>query len=99
MINSVSNNFVNTNVQVNDSNKENFTVDKQVSDLPPNEIVNKLDSKDLNIKDQVIKLADQPPVDQALVDEIKIKVEQGRYPIDIDVVTEKLFESFQEAVG
>ena len=99
MINSVSNNFVNTNAQVNDSNKENFTVDKQVSDLPPNEIVNKLDSKDLNIKDQVIKLADQPPVDQALVDEIKIKVEQGRYPIDIDVVTEKLFESFQEAVG
>jgi flagellar biosynthesis anti-sigma factor FlgM len=99
MINSVSNNFVNTNVQVNDSNKENFTVDKQVSDLPPKEIVNKLDSKDLNIKDQVIKLADQPPVDQALVDEIKIKVEQGRYPIDIDVVTEKMFESFQEAVG
>jgi flagellar biosynthesis anti-sigma factor FlgM len=99
MINSVSNNFVNTNAQVNDSNKENFTVDKQVSDLPPKEIVNKLDSKDLNIKDQVIKLADQPPVDQALVDEIKIKVEQGRYPIDIDVVTEKMFESFQEAVG
>jgi anti-sigma28 factor (negative regulator of flagellin synthesis) len=99
MINSVSNNFVNTNAQVNDSNKENFTVDKQVSDLPPKEIVNKLDSKDLNIKDQVIKLADQPPIDQALVDEIKIKVEQGRYPIDIDVVTEKMFESFQEAVG
>ena len=55
MINSVSNNFVNTNVQVNDSNKESFTVDKQVSDLPPKELVNKLDSKDLNIKDQVIK--------------------------------------------
>ena len=99
MINSVSNNFVNTNVQVSDSNKENFTVDKQVSDLPPKEIVNKLDSKDLNIKDQVKKLADQPPVDQALVNEIKVKVDQGRYPIDIDVVTEKLFESFQEAVG
>tara|TARA_B110000027_G_C16000677_1_gene247311 strand:+ start:312 stop:611 length:300 start_codon:yes stop_codon:yes gene_type:complete len=99
MINSVGNNFVSTNVQVSDNNKENFTVDKQVSDLPPNEIVNKLDSKDLNIKDQVIKLADQPPVDQAMVDEIKTKVEQGRYPIDIDVVTEKLFKSFQEAIG
>ena len=99
MINSVGNNFVSTNVQVSDNNKENFTVDKQVSDLPPNEIVNKLDSKDLNIKDQVIKLADQPPVDQAMVDEIKVKVEQGRYPIDIDVVTEKLFKSFQEAIG
>jgi len=99
MINSVGNNFVSTNVQVSDNNKENFTVDKQVSDLPPNEIVNKLDSKDLNIKDQVIKLADQPPVDQAMVDEIKTKVEQGRYPIDIDVVTEKMFKSFQEAIG
>ena len=99
MINSVNNNFANTNVQVSDNNKENFAVDKRVSDLPPKEIVNKLDSKDLNIKDQVIKLADQPPVDQAMVDEIKIKVEQGRYPIDIDVVTEKMFESFQEAVG
>ena len=99
MINSVNNNFVNTNVQVSDNNKENFVVDKRVSDLPPKEIVNKLDSKDLNIRDQVIKLADQPPVDQALVDEIKTRVEQGRYPIDIDVVTEKLFKSFQEAVG
>tara|TARA_B110001469_G_C9280376_1_gene155204 strand:+ start:70 stop:369 length:300 start_codon:yes stop_codon:yes gene_type:complete len=99
MINSVSNNFANTNVQVSDNNKENFVVDKRVSDLPPKEIVNKLDSKDLNIRDQVIKLADQPPVDQALVDEIKTRVEQGRYPIDIDVVTEKLFKSFQEAVG
>ena len=99
MINSVSNNFANTNVQVSDNNKENFAVDKRVSDLPPKEIVNKLDSKDLNIRDQVIKLADQPPVDQALVDEIKTRVEQGRYPIDIDVVTEKLFKSFQEAVG
>ena len=99
MINSVGNNFVSTNVQVSDNNKENFTVDKQVSDLPPNEIVNKLDSKDLNIKDQVIKLADQPPVDQAMVDEIKTKVDQGRYPIDIDVVTENLFKSFQEAIG
>ena len=99
MINSVSNNFVNTNVQLNDNNKENFTVDKQVSDLPRKEIVNKLDSKDLHIKDQVKKLADQPPVGQALVNEIKVKVDQGRYPIDIDVVTEKLFASFQEAVG
>ena len=99
MINSVNNNFANTNVQVSDNNKENFAVDKRVSDLPPKEIVNKLDSKDLNIRDQVIKLADQPPVDQALVDEIKTRVEQGRYPIDIDVVTEKLFKSFQEAVG
>ena len=97
MINSVSNNVSNASVQLSDSNKANITVDKNVSDLAPKEIVNKLDSKDLTIKDQVAKLADGPPIDRSLVNEIKTKVEQGRYPIDLDLVTEKMFESFKEA--
>ncbi len=99
MINPVSNNFSNTHLQVSDNDKANVTVDKQVSDLDPKEIVNKLESKDLTIKDQVAKLADGPPVDRALVNEIKTKVEQGIYPIDLDIVTEKMFESFQESAG
>jgi anti-sigma28 factor (negative regulator of flagellin synthesis) len=99
MINSVSNNVsvANASVQLSDSNKADITVDKYVSDLAPKEIVNKLDSKDLTIKDQVAKLADGPPIDRSLVNEIKTKVEQGRYPIDLDIVTEKMFESFKEA--
>ena len=97
MINSVSNNVSNASVQLSDSNKANITVDKNVSDLAPKEIVNKLDSKDLTIKDQVAKLADGPPIDRSLVNEIKTKVEQGRYTIDLDIVTEKMFESFKEA--
>jgi flagellar biosynthesis anti-sigma factor FlgM len=99
MINSVSNNVsvANASVQLSDSNKADITVDKHVSDLAPKEIVNKLDSKDLTIKDQVAKLADGPPIDRSLVNEIKTKVEQGRYPIDLDIVTEKMFESFKEA--
>ena len=97
MINSVNNNVSNASVQLSDSNKANITVDKNVSDLAPKEIVNKLDSKDLTIKDQVAKLADGPPIDRSLVNEIKTKVEQGRYPIDLDIVTEKMFESFKEA--
>ena len=97
MINSVINNVSNASVQLSDSNKANITVDKNVSDLAPKEIVNKLDSKDLTIKDQVAKLADGPPIDRSLVNEIKTKVEQGRYPIDLDIVTEKMFESFKEA--
>ncbi|MDB0006045.1 flagellar biosynthesis anti-sigma factor FlgM [bacterium] len=97
MINSVSNNVSNASVQLSDSNKANITVDKNVSDLAPKEIVNKLDSKDLTIKDQVARLADGPPIDRSLVNEIKTKVEQGRYPIDLDIVTEKMFESFKEA--
>lgn len=99
MINSVSNNVPNASLQLSDGNKANVTLDKQVSDLAPKEIVNKLDSKDLTIKDQVSKLADGPPVDRSLVNEIKTKVEQGRYPIDLDIVTEKMFASFQEAEG
>ena len=97
MINSVSNNVANASVQLSDGNKANVTVDKNVSDLGLKEIVNKIDSKDLTIKDQVAKLAEGPPIDRALVNEIKAKVEQGRYPIDLDIVTEKMFESFKEA--
>jgi len=96
MINSVSNNIPTTNVNVNDSSKMSPTVDRQVSDLPTTEIVNRLDSKDLTIKDQVKQLGDEPPVDKNLVNQIKAKVEQGIYPIDLDLVTKKMFESFQE---
>jgi len=97
MINSVSNNIANAGVPLGDGSKVNVQIDKKVSDLAPKEIVNKLDSQDLRIKDQVTKLADGPPVDRLLVNEIKTKVEQGRYPIDLDIVTEKMFESFREA--
>ena len=96
MINSVSNNIPTTTVNVNDSSKMSPTVDRQVSDLPTTEIVNRLDSKDLTIKDQVKQLADEPPVDKSMVNQIKAKVEQGIYPIDLDLVTQKMFESFQE---
>jgi len=99
MINSVSNNFQNANTQLTDNSKAQVNVDTSVSDLPRKEIVNKLDGMDLTIKDQVIKLADGPPVDRSMVNEIKSKVEQGRYPIDLDLVTAKMFASFQEAKG
>jgi anti-sigma28 factor (negative regulator of flagellin synthesis) len=84
---------------VSDNTKNQATVDTNVSDLPRKEIVNKLDGMDLTIKDQVAKLADGPPINRSMVDEIKSKVEQGRYPIDLDLVTAKMFASFQEAKG
>ena len=31
--------------------------------------------------------------------EIREKVEQGRYPIDLDAISSKLFESIQDAEG
>ena len=75
MINSIGNTYPNSNINVNESNKDLQVSDKKATELAPKEIVNKLDQKD----------------------EIKTKVEQGRYPIDLDIVTEKMFESFHEA--
>ena len=64
------------------------------------EIVNKIGAKDLTIKDQIKNFASSgPPIDKMLVQEITIKVEQGRYPIDLDMVTEKMFENFKQAVN
>ena len=34
-----------------------------------------------------------------LVNEIREKVEEGRYPIDLDAISGKLFEAIQDAEG
>tara|TARA_B110000003_G_scaffold209251_1_gene208135 strand:+ start:132 stop:437 length:306 start_codon:yes stop_codon:yes gene_type:complete len=54
---------------------------------------------DLSIGKAVNDLSNEPPVDMALVNNIKVRVEEGRYPIDLDLVTDKLIESFQEATA
>jgi len=54
---------------------------------------------DLTISKSVSDLSNEPPVDMALVNEIKVKVEEGRYPVDLDLITDKLLESFKEAQG
>ena len=95
MINSVSNSFINNAAVLNENS---IPADRQAAIDIPKEMVNKIESKDLTIKDQVKSLASSgPPVDKMVVQEIKIKVEQGRYPIDLDMVTEKMFENFKDA--
>ena len=54
---------------------------------------------DLTIGKAVSDLSNEPPVDMAIVNEIKVKVEEGRYPVDLDLITDKLLESFREAQG
>ena len=54
---------------------------------------------DLTIGKAVSDLSKQPPVDMAMVNEIKTRVEEGRYPIDVDLITDKLIESFKEAAS
>ena len=54
---------------------------------------------DLTITKSVRDLSNEPPVDMAIVNDIKIKVEEGRYPVDLDLITDKLLESFKEATA
>jgi|TARA_B110000090_G_scaffold82887_1_gene94328 anti-sigma28 factor (negative regulator of flagellin synthesis) len=97
MINSVSNSFINNAAVLNENN---LPGDRQAAIDMPKEVTNKIDGKDLTIKDQIKSLADNgPPIDKMVVQEIKVKVEQGRYPIDLDMVTEKMFENFKQAAN
>ena len=54
---------------------------------------------DLSISEKVSTLAASPPVNLEMVNEIRNKVEQGRYPIDLDELSAKLFESIQDGEG
>ena len=56
-------------------------------------------SVDLSLSEKVSSLAHEPPVNMDLVNEIREKVEQGRYPIDLDAISGKLFEAIQDAEG
>jgi anti-sigma28 factor (negative regulator of flagellin synthesis) len=94
MINSVSNSFINNAPVLNENN---IPTDRQAAISVPKEIVNKIDGNLLTIKDQVKDMAASgPPISKDLA-QIKNKIDQGIYPIDLGKVTEKIFESFQEA--
>lgn len=56
-------------------------------------------SVDLSLSEKVNSMASSPPINMELVNEIREKVEQGRYPIDLDAISTKLYESIQDAEG
>ena len=94
MINSVSNSFINNAPVLNENN---IPTDRQAAISVPKEIVNKINSNSLTIKHQVKDMAASgPPISKDLA-QIKNKIDQGIYPIDLGKVTAKIFESFQEA--
>ena len=94
MINSVSNSFINNAPVLNENN---IPTDRQAAISVPKEIVNKIDGNLLTIKNQVKDMAASgPPISKDLA-QIKNKIDQGIYPIDLGKVTAKIFESFQEA--
>ena len=94
MINSVSNSFINNAPVLNENS---IPTDRQAAISVPKEIVNKMDGNLLTIKNQVKDMAASgPPISKDLA-QIKNKIDQGIYPIDLGKVTAKIFESFQEA--
>jgi anti-sigma28 factor (negative regulator of flagellin synthesis) len=94
MINSVSNSFINNAPVLNENS---IPTDRQAAISVPKEIVNKIDGNLLTIKNQVKDMAASgPPISKDLA-QIKNKIDQGIYPIDLGKVTAKIFESFQEA--
>ena len=100
MIDSISNTYNNSAAALMDNSTASSANDKQTATAVAKVTISNIDSQDLTIKDQIDDLASSgPPVDKSLVQEIKNKVEQGIYPIDLDMVTEKMFESFKEASG
>ena len=80
--------------------KSSVTVnDHKIGGSEPKRTNAKSVDMDLSIGKAVNDLSNEPPVDMALVNDIKVRVEEGRYPIDLDLVTDKLIESFQEATA
>ena len=49
----------------------------------------------LSIADKVKSMSREPPIDIQLVDEIRQKVAEGRYPIDVSAISSKMFESIK----
>jgi len=49
----------------------------------------------LSIADKVKSLSNEPPVNIQLVNEIRQKVSEGRYPIDLNAISSKMFESIK----
>ena len=52
-------------------------------------------SVDLSVSEKVKSLSSEPPVNIEVVSEIRQKVSEGRYPIDLNAITNKLFESIK----
>ena len=49
----------------------------------------------LSVSDKVKSMASEPPINIELVNEIRQKVSEGRYPIDLNSITNKMFESIK----
>ncbi len=55
-----------------------------------------IDGSSLAIKSEIASLAETPPVDIEIVNKIKQQIEAGNYPVNLDLISERLMESYIE---
>ncbi|MDC3311498.1 flagellar biosynthesis anti-sigma factor FlgM [Alphaproteobacteria bacterium] len=55
-----------------------------------------LDKSELEVSDKVANLAKKPPIDSEAVLRIKNAIADGKYPIDIDAVSDALMDAYRD---
>ena len=55
-----------------------------------------IDTSKLEVSDKVAQLAKQPPIDTEAVSRIKNAIADGKYPIDIEAVSNALMDAYRE---
>ena len=58
-----------------------------------------LDDSNLSIKSEISSLSKTPPIDIEVVSRIKQQIAAGQYPVNLDLVSERLMESYLEMKG
>ena len=55
-----------------------------------------IDTSKLEVSDKVAQLAKQPPIDTEAVSRIKNAIADGKYPIDIEAVSDALMDAYRD---
>ena len=55
-----------------------------------------IDTSTLEVSDKVAQLAKQPPIDSEAVSRIKNAIADGKYPIDIEAVSNALMDAYRD---
>ena len=55
-----------------------------------------VDTSKVEMSDKVAQLAQQPPIDTEAVARIKNAIADGRYPIDIEAVSDALMDAYRD---
>ena len=71
-----------------------LTASAKEQDIPSNANATNVEVS-LSLTDRVKSLSSEPPVNIQLVNEIRQKLSEGRYPIDLDSLSSKMFESIK----